>query len=187
MKDLPAAPGSWKNPSTILVAAFLPGALAGTQIAGLLFFLNPHLPFGFVPVLRGVAFFSLLLGAVSVAVLSPMTWANPERARRLLPWSLTFVLAAAGLLEGRKVTTFPGDQDRFAEDFPSLDLVRGVSYVHDGPFLTSEGGAKSFDPAMHLVDHLYGEKVAKGVGRGLIIDWPPPSDFSALIVDAASD
>jgi len=84
-----------------------------------------------------------------------------------------FVLAAAGLLEGRECTTFPGDQDAFAEKFPGLDLQRGVSFVHDGSALTSEGGAKSYDVAMYLVDHLYGEEVARRVGRGLIIDWPP--------------
>jgi transcriptional regulator GlxA family with amidase domain len=84
-----------------------------------------------------------------------------------------FVLAAAGLLEGRECTTFPGDQDSFAERFPGLELQRGVSFVHDGPALTSEGGAKSYDVAMYLVDHLYGEEVARRVGRGLIIDWPP--------------
>ena len=84
-----------------------------------------------------------------------------------------FVLAAAGLLEGRAVTTFPGDQDRFAEMFPELDLRREPSFVHDGPAITSQGGALSFDPAMYLIDHLYGEKVAQGVGRGLIIPWPP--------------
>ncbi len=94
-----------------------------------------------------------------------------------------FVLAAAGLLEGRRCTTFPGDQDRFAADFPGLDLVRGVSFVHDGPMLTSEGGARSYDVAMYLVDHLYGEKVAQGVGRGLIIDWPPTAErMPALVV-----
>jgi transcriptional regulator GlxA family with amidase domain len=87
-----------------------------------------------------------------------------------------FVLASAGLLEGRRCTTFPGDQDRFAETFPGLDLVRGVSFVHDGPVMTSEGGAKSYDVAMYLVDHLYGEAVASGVGRGLILDWPPPAN-----------
>lgn len=84
-----------------------------------------------------------------------------------------FVLAHAGLLDGRQCTTFPGDQDAFAERFPALDLRRGVSFVHDGPRLTSQGGAKSYDVAMYLVDHLYGEEVARGVGRGLIIDWPP--------------
>ena len=87
-----------------------------------------------------------------------------------------FVLASAGLLDGRRLTTFPGDQDRFAETYPDLDLVRGVSFVHDGPVMTSEGGAKSYDVAMYLVDHLYGEAVARGVGRGLIIDWPPAAN-----------
>jgi len=94
-----------------------------------------------------------------------------------------FVLAAAGLLEEKRCTTFPGDQDRFAETYPQLELVRGVSFVHDGSALTSEGGAKSYDVAMYLVDHLYGEKVAQGVGRGLIIDWPPaPERMAADIV-----
>ena len=93
-----------------------------------------------------------------------------------------FVLAAAGLLDGRTCTTFPGDQERFAESFPELDLRRGVSFVHDGRILTSEGGARSFDVAMHLVDHIYGENVARGVGRGLIIAWPP-DELAALVVD----
>ena len=92
-----------------------------------------------------------------------------------------FVLAKAGLLDGRKMTTFPGDQDQFASMFPQHSLIRGVSFVHDGKAFTSEGGAKSFDVAMYLVEHLYGEEVAKRVGRGLIISWPP-SDMPALIV-----
>jgi len=84
-----------------------------------------------------------------------------------------FVLAAAGLLDGHAVTTFPGDQDRFQEMFPRLDLRREPGFVHDGRVLTSQGGAKSYDVAMYLVDHLYGKEVARGVGRGLIIPWPP--------------
>lgn len=92
-----------------------------------------------------------------------------------------FVLAKAGLLDGRAVTTFPGDQDQFAAAFPDLDLRRGTTFVHDGPAITSEGGAKSYDPAMYLVDHLYGERVAQGVGGGLIIDWPPASSDATVI------
>jgi transcriptional regulator GlxA family with amidase domain len=85
----------------------------------------------------------------------------------------SFVLAAAGLLEGRAVTTFPGDQDRFAETFPSLDLRREISFVHDGQRLTSQGGARSYDVALYLVDHLYGTKAVTGVAAGLVIAWPP--------------
>ena len=84
-----------------------------------------------------------------------------------------FVLAAAGLLEGRAVTTFPGDQDRFAQMFPRLDLRREPSFVHDGPALTSHGGAKSYDVAMYLVSVIYGNEVAARVGKGLLIPWPP--------------
>jgi hypothetical protein len=86
-----------RSRATALLAAFLPGALTGTQVAGLLFFLNPHLPFDLVPVLRGVAFFGLLLGAASALVLLPFYWPRPERARRWLPWSLTLVLTAAAI------------------------------------------------------------------------------------------
>ncbi len=95
-----------------------------------------------------------------------------------------FVLAAAGLLDGLAVTTFPGDQDRFAEMFPHLDLRRGVSFVHDGKAVTSWGGARSFDPAMYLADHLYGEKATQGIGRGMVIPWPPePGTMPAVVVD----
>lgn len=115
-----------------------------------------------------------------------MDWVRDVGSRARFVVSLcdgAFVLAAAGLLDGRAVTTFPGDQDRFAATFPDLELHRGVSFVHDGTMLTSEGGAKSYDVAMYLVDHLYGEKVARGVGAGLIIAWPPTTqEMTALVV-----
>jgi len=38
---------------------------------------------------------------------------------------------------------------------------------------TREVAARLIVVAMYLVDHLYGEKVAQGVGRGMVIDWPP--------------
>ena len=82
-----------------------------------------------------------------------------------------FVLAKAGLLDGVEATTFPADQERFAEMFPEVRLVREVSFVDAGHALTSVGGAKSFDVAMWFVERFYGEQVVAGVGRGLIIDW----------------
>lgn len=84
-----------------------------------------------------------------------------------------FVLAKAGLLDDHSATTFPDDQKRFAQMFPQVNLRINVSFVHDGRMITSVGGAKSYDPAMYLVDLLYGEEVARGVGHGLLIDWPP--------------
>jgi len=49
----------------------------------------------------------------------------------------------------------------------------GFDDAPDIGVLTSHGGAKSYDVAMHLVDHLFGEDVARGVGGGLLIEWPP--------------
>lgn len=120
-----------------------------------------------------------------------MEWVRRVGAQARFVISLcdgAFVLAEAGLLEQRECTTFPGDQDAFAARFPTLELRRGVSFVHDGPRLTSEGGAKSYDVAMYLVDHLYGESVARGVGRGLIIDWPPTANAMPVrVVPPASE
>ncbi len=82
-----------------------------------------------------------------------------------------FVLAAAGLLDGQRATTFPSDIPRFAEVFPAIDVVRDVSFVHDGKAITSAGGAVSFDASLYLVELLYGAEVARGVAGGLVIDW----------------
>ena len=84
-----------------------------------------------------------------------------------------FVLAQAGLLDGVPATTFPDDYKRLAQMFPEVDLRINVSFVDAGKVLTSQGGARSYDVAMHLVDRLYGSKVAEGIGHGLLIPWPP--------------
>ncbi|QSE98357.1 DJ-1/PfpI family protein [Fulvivirga lutea] len=82
-----------------------------------------------------------------------------------------FVLAQAGLVDGKESTTFPSDIDAYAQRFPQLKVHKGVSFVHDGKLITSVGGAKSYDPALYLSELLYGKKAAEGLARGLVIDW----------------
>lgn len=95
-----------------------------------------------------------------------------------------FVLGAAGLLDGRSATTFPGDLDAFARRFSAVDLRINVSFVHDRELLTSQGGARSYDVALYLVDLLYGEEVARRVGRGLVLGWPQsPEQLPRIVVD----
>ena len=91
-----------------------------------------------------------------------------------------FILAKAGLVDGKESTTFPSDIPRYKETFPSLKVHENVTFVHDRNLLTSAGGAKSYDVALYLVHHLYGDQVAKGVGRGLVIDWDL-NDYSFII------
>ncbi|MEO0732575.1 MAG: DJ-1/PfpI family protein [Bacteroidota bacterium] len=82
-----------------------------------------------------------------------------------------FVLAAAGLLDGRVSTTFPSDIDKMREMFPHLDVRKDVLLVHDGKYITSAGGAKSFEAALYLAEYLYGDSIARSLAGGLVIDW----------------
>lgn len=82
-----------------------------------------------------------------------------------------FVLAKAGLLDTYHCTTFPGDIQKFREAFPQLTVHENVSFIHDKRMITSAGGAKSYDPALYLVELLYGKKAADGIATGLVIDW----------------
>lgn len=86
-----------------------------------------------------------------------------------------FVLAKAGLLDGLEATTFPGDQDKFGEWFPAVKLRKEPLFVHDGKAITSAGGARSYEPALYLVERLYGAEAAQKIGQGLVIDWKLPA------------
>lgn len=83
----------------VFAAGFLPGALFGTHLAGLLFFLNPELPFGALPLLRGVLLYGGLLGLMTLLLSWPFLRRRPGRARRWLPWGLTLALGSAALLD----------------------------------------------------------------------------------------
>ena len=103
-----------------------------------------------------------------------IAWVRETGRKAKLVLSLcdgAFVLAKAGLLDGLEATTFPGDQDRFATMFPGVKLQRGVIFVHDGNAVTSVGGARSYDPAMYLVERLYGDDARARIGEGLVLDW----------------
>ncbi|WP_299336066.1 DJ-1/PfpI family protein [uncultured Psychroserpens sp.] len=82
-----------------------------------------------------------------------------------------FVLAQAGLLDHSVSTTFPSDIDTMRERFPNLDIRKNVLFVHDGKYITSAGGAKSFEAALYLCEYLYGKEIAKSLAGGLVIDW----------------
>jgi len=82
-----------------------------------------------------------------------------------------FVLAKAGILDNVASTTFPSDIPTYKEQFPHLEIYEDVLFVHDGKFITSAGGAKSFEAALYLCEHLYGKQIAQRLAGGLVIDW----------------
>ena len=82
-----------------------------------------------------------------------------------------FVLAKAGLLDEVASTTFPSDIDAYKKMFPQLDVRSDILFVHDGKYITSAGGAKSFEAALYLAEVLYGKDIARSLSGGLVIDW----------------
>jgi hypothetical protein len=84
----------------------LPGALAGAHVAGLLFFLNPALPFRFPPLLRAVLAYAALLGGVSLLAHLPWLSKARRRAPRFLPWSLAAVLLLFAVVDGAQASYY---------------------------------------------------------------------------------
>jgi transcriptional regulator GlxA family with amidase domain len=82
-----------------------------------------------------------------------------------------FVLAEAGLLDGRPATTHWAYADTFRARFPRVLLEPRVLYVDDGQILTSAGTAAGLDLCLHLVRRDHGAAVANGVARMLVM--PP--------------
>ena len=81
----------------------------------------------------------------------------------------SFVLAAAGLLDGRRATTHWHWAPAFAERFPAVDLDPSVLYVDEGRVVTSAGIAASLDCCLHLLRTWCGAEVANRVARRLVL------------------
>lgn len=82
-----------------------------------------------------------------------------------------FLLARAGILDSLISTTSPKSIDLYKRRFPNLKVAKGVYFVHDGKFITSQGGAKSLEAAMYLCDLIYGNDIARELADDLVMDW----------------
>ncbi|MFD9369682.1 GlxA family transcriptional regulator [Streptomyces sp. NPDC060020] len=83
----------------------------------------------------------------------------------------TFVLAQAGLLAGRRATTFWTASAEFGRLFPDVDLVPDVLFVEDGRMLSSAGMSAGIDLCLHLVRRDHGAAVANTTAR-LVVAAP---------------
>jgi transcriptional regulator GlxA family with amidase domain len=85
-----------------------------------------------------------------------------------------FVLAEAGLLDGRRATTHWQVADLFRRRFPEVDLDPDVLFVDDGRILTSAGAASGVDICLHIVRTDHGSDLANAVARRCVV--PPFRD-----------
>ncbi|WP_431771781.1 GlxA family transcriptional regulator [Streptomyces cucumeris] len=131
-----------------------------------------------------------LLATVDTVVVPPSHRLGPIREEGRLPEPLrealaavrpgtrivaictaTYVLAAAGLLDGRPATTHWREADRLQRMFTTARIDPDVLYVDDGDVLTSAGVAAGVDLCLHIVRRDHGSHVANEVARSCVV--PP--------------
>jgi AraC family transcriptional activator FtrA len=93
-----------------------------------------------------------------------------ERGARLCTiCSGVFILAAAGILSGKRVTTHWRYAERLAQRYPDVEVEPDALYVDEGQVVTSAGSAAGLDMLLHLVRRDYGAKVGNMVAQRLVI------------------
>ncbi|GAA1967044.1 GlxA family transcriptional regulator [Catenulispora subtropica] len=96
----------------------------------------------------------------------------PDGARKVALCTGAYVFAAAGLLDGRTVTTHWNQADRLEEQFPALSVDPNVLFIDDGDVLTSAGVAAAIDLCLHIIRTDHGSAVANFAARACVV---PPS------------
>jgi transcriptional regulator GlxA family with amidase domain len=98
-----------------------------------------------------------------------------------------FVLAAAGLLEGRRATTHWAHADNFRRLFPGVELDPDVLFVDEGPVLTSAGVGAGVDLCLQVVRDDHGAEVANMAARRCVVPPWRPGGQSQYIVRPVPD
>lgn len=95
--------------------------------------------------------------------------ANARGCRIMSICSGVFVLAAAGLLNGKRATTHWRYTPLLRERYPDIEVLEDALYYHEDSVLTSAGSAAGIDLCLHLVRLDYGTDVANNVARRLVV------------------
>ena len=115
-----------------------------------------------------------------------------QRARRVCSvCSGSLVLAAAGILDGRRATTHWRRCDQLRKTFPSVKVEPDQNFIRDGHIWTSAGVTAGIDLSLALIEEDLGHEVAKRVAQELVVYHRRPggqSQYSALLeLDAGDD
>ena len=109
---------------------------------------------------------------------------GPRAERLVSVCTGAILLAAAGLLDGRRATTHWAYCDKLARDHPAVEVDPDPIYVRDGAVATSAGVTSGIDLALALVEEDLGRDVALGIARHLVVFLRRPGNqaqFSAQL------
>ncbi|WP_313374377.1 DJ-1/PfpI family protein [Chishuiella sp.] len=79
----------------------------------------------------------------------------------------SYLLANAGILDGKKATTHYFVAEDFREQYPNVQLVQNVRYVDQGKIITSSGVTSGIDAALYIVGQHSGEMIQGMINRAL--------------------
>jgi AraC family transcriptional regulator, transcriptional activator FtrA len=107
-------------------------------------------------------------GGAPAALLTALRAARERGTRLVSLCSGAFVLAQAGLLDGRRATTHWMYAGELARRYPRVEVDAAVLYVRDGDVWTSAGSAAALDLCLEIVRHDHGQAVANEVARRIV-------------------
>jgi len=107
-------------------------------------------------------------------LLAALRRAHTRGVRLVSICSGAFVLAAAGLLDGRRATTHWRYASRLAAQYPRITVEPDVLYIDEGRILTSAGSAAGLDLCLHIIRQDHGAEIANSVAKRLVV--PPHRD-----------
>jgi AraC family transcriptional regulator, transcriptional activator FtrA len=103
------------------------------------------------------------------AILRELRHAHARGARLVALCSGAFLLAAAGLLDGKRAATHWRYAERLRARHPKVQVDPDVLYVDAGQVLTSAGSAAGIDLCLHLIHSDHGARIANQVARRLVV------------------
>jgi transcriptional regulator GlxA family with amidase domain len=103
-----------------------------------------------------------------------VAWVSARRETPLVTSVCTgaFVLARAGLLDGRNATTHYARLDELREQHSEVNVVEGVRVVDEGDVITAGGVTSGIDLGLHLVTRFFGDQLAATVAE--VMEYPRP-------------
>jgi putative intracellular protease/amidase len=104
-----------------------------------------------------------------------MTWIEniaPKADVMMSVCTGAFVLAKAGLLDGKQATTHHSALAALRRQYPDIDVLEGVRYADNGSVITAGGVAAGIDAALRVVERQFGKAAAEATARYMEYPWP---------------